>query len=159
MFHVFRVLPPGFSWKCSKSQSLNKGEAPNFSKSQSFYKEGRLGIFPSPRGYITDQSLYREEARNFSKSRSLSREGKLEYFQVPEPIQQGVFLRTFHIFLHIPSYFLHIPSYCFIFYTYFFISLHTRIFFISLHTRIFFIFLRIPSYFPQISSDFPKSHR
>ena len=35
-----------------KSRCLNKGEAQNLSKSQSFYKEGRLEIVPRRRGYI-----------------------------------------------------------------------------------------------------------
>jgi len=50
MFHVFRVLLPGFSQNFSTPQSLYRGEARNFSKSQRLHRwlepiGGMLGIF------------------------------------------------------------------------------------------------------------------
>ena len=71
-----------------------------------------------------------QKARNFSKSQSLwcGRRYSFKFF----------------------SYFPHVPSYSFIF-------LHTNIFYIFLHIS-HVLFLHIPSYFPHISSDFPKSH-
>ena len=37
----------------------NKGDAQNFLESQNFYREERLGIFPSLRSYIAGQSLFK----------------------------------------------------------------------------------------------------
>jgi len=45
--------------------------------SQGLYREGRLEIFLSPKGYIADQNLYKGKARNFFKSYV---EGSPSYF-------------------------------------------------------------------------------
>jgi len=71
--HVFRVLPPGFSRDSSKSQSLCRGEARHFYKSQRLSRGSeplqgeKLRIFPSLRAY------------------NMRREGS-GFCQVPEPI-------------------------------------------------------------------------
>ena len=107
MFHVFRVLPPGFSQNFLKSQSLYRGKARIFSESQISYSEGRHGIFLSPGGYIESQSLYRGKSS--------------EFFQVLGPIQRGR-CQNFSKSQNLCSrrYFLIFSTYFFIFSAYFF---------------------------------------
>ena len=128
MFHIFRVLPPGFSQNFFKSQSLylwrwqlekwqlaprfarcianslylKEEEAWNFSKSQGLYKGGEIGIFPSPRNYM------KAVLGTFLSPKAHTDMG------VPNPIYRRIsstsflfstyffiFLYIFHIFLHI----------------------------------------------------------
>ena len=88
--NVFRVLPPGFSRKFSKSQNL--------------YREGSLGIFPSPRGYVEGYNLQRGRSRNFSKYQILHGRGCSSIFSA----YSFIFFHISHIFLHISYIFLHI---------------------------------------------------
>ena len=132
MFHVFRVLPPDFSWNFSKSQGLYIG--------RKLYTKTRTSLCSVLRSFVS-QSLYRYRgwsseffqvlkptwgrAWNFSKSQDLSLYTttrsceyqslywgwKSEFFQVPGPLH-GEKGRTSdsrsHIFHRIFHIFLYI---------------------------------------------------
>mgnify|MGYP000885738276 CR=1 FL=1 len=127
----------------SKSQSLYKGRARNFPKSQSL--EGSLGVefFKVPRAiwrgraqnFSKSQSLYKERGRNFHKPQSLY-EVRLKIFPsliAEEEARAGNFSKSqgpyrygkakskilTSYFAHILTYFRHISSYMFIFPSYF----------------------------------------
>ena len=99
MFHVFRVLSPGFSRTFFKYQSLYRGQAWNISKSLRIYRgpypiQGECFQVPEPiKG--------REASRFFQVLKPIYRGGGSRSFSKSQSIQQEVFLHIFNIFLHI----------------------------------------------------------
>ena len=106
LYKIRTFLCPVFSYVSWPLPSMEDERARNYSKSQSLYRRGELGIFLRPKASLERESseffqipeliqrgaeffqgpkpLQKGKARNFSKSQSLYRGGELGIFSSPK---------------------------------------------------------------------------
>mgnify|MGYP000922462525 CR=1 FL=1 len=90
MFHVFRVLPPGFSRNVSKSLRLKSFKVPGpFHREKAVYNDSHLAPLGAPLFQVPRHKYIGTggEAQNFPSLKAYMR-GSSEFFQVPEPLNR-----------------------------------------------------------------------